>query len=615
MQDCPNNPEGRACHEVPATEQTALAFAAATFAAPAAMAQIQPSPESLEGLYAGRPYSPYAQRNFPTQVYWGDTHLHTALSADAGLFGNRLGLDEAYRFARGEEVISSTGQPAKLGRPLDWLAVTDHSDAMGFATDLFKGAPAIVDTQQGSRWFAAMQAGRGRRGRRRARPHHDLRARQPRTRPRRGLLPGSPAYDAVWKSTIDAAERYYDPGRFTTFIGFEWTSLVAGNNLHRNVIFRDGGELARQVQPMVTQGPIGSTDPLDLYAWLEAYEAKTGGDVLAIAHNGNLSNGMMFPYEMQHTGAPVDQNYVTLRGKWEPLYEVTQIKGTGETHPLLSPDDEFAGFEIWDAGNLDLSEAKTPEMLPQEYAREALKQGLALEARLGTNPYKFGLVGSTDSHTSLSSAEEENFFGKAASGEPSPTRVAHPFTRTAQGEFPGWSLSASGYTGVWATENTREAIWDAMARREVYGTLGAADHGAVLRRLGLHRGRSPFAAAAPPPAMRRASRWGATCAPRPRRRRPSWSTRSAIRWARTSSRIQIVKGWVAADGHPRRRRCTTSPGRVTGSPARMARCRPWATPSTWRPRASRTASAPRNSGRSGPIRTSTRPNARSTTPA
>ena len=435
-------------------------------------AQIQPSPESLEGLYPGRPYSPYAQRDFPSHVYWGDTHLHTALSADAGLFGNRLGLEDAYRFARGEEVVTSTGQPAKLGRPLDWLAITDHSDAMGFATDLFAGAPAIVGTEQGARWFAAMQEG----GPAAADAALDLI-----TNFAQGTLdpaivaayyPGAEAYDAVWKKTIDAAERYNEPGRFTTFIGFEWTSLVAGNNLHRNVILRDGGDLARQVHPMVTQGPIGSTDPLDLYAWLEAYEEKTGGDALALAHNGNLSNGLMFPVDTQYTGAAVDENYVTLRNRWEPLYEITQIKGDGETHPLLSPDDEFADFETWDAGNLDLSEAKTPDMLPHEYAREALKQGLALEAKLGVNPYKFGLVGSTDSHTSLSTAEEDNYFGKATSAEPSPKRAEHPFTRTDKGEFPGWSLSASGYTGVWASENTREAIWDAMARKEVYATTG-----------------------------------------------------------------------------------------------------------------------------------------------
>jgi hypothetical protein len=250
---------------------------------------------------------------------------------------------------------------------------------------------------------------------------------------------------------------------------------------------------------------------------------------------------------MQHTGAPVDEAYVTLRGKWEPLYEVTQIKGTGETHPLLSPDDEFAGFEIWDAGNLDLSEAKTPEMLPQEYAREALKQGLALEAKLGTNPYKFGLVGSTDSHTSLSSAEEENFFGKAASGEPSPTRVEHPFTRTERGEFPGWSLSASGYTGVWATENTREAIWDAMARREVYGTSGPR---MTVRFFGGWdfteadlRSRQPAATGyAKGVPMGGDLRPATSAAPT----FMVYALRDPV--GANLDRIQIVKGWLAADG-------------------------------------------------------------------
>jgi hypothetical protein len=449
----------------------AVASVATVLASPG-QTQINPAPESLDGVFKGKPYSPYAQRDFPSQVYWGDTHLHTALSADAGLFGNRLGLDEAYRFARGEEVITSTGQPARLGRPLDWLAITDHSDQMGFATDLFAGAPAIVATEQGARWFAGLQQG----GSAAAGAAVDLIATFSQGKLDPALIaayyPGSAAYDTVWSKTIDAAERYNDPGRFTAFVGFEWTSLVAGNNLHRNVIFRDGGDRARQVSPMVTQGPLGSTDPLDLYAWLQVYEDKTGGDVLALAHNGNLSNGLMFPVDTQYTGAAVDETYVTLRNRWEPLYEITQIKGDGETHPLLSPDDEFADFERWDAGNLDLSEAKTPDMLPREYVREALKQGLALEAKLGTNPYKFGLVGSTDSHTSLTTAEEDNYFGKAASAEPSPRRAEHPFTRTDKGEFPGWSLSASGYTGVWATENTREAIWDAMARKEVYATTG-----------------------------------------------------------------------------------------------------------------------------------------------
>jgi hypothetical protein len=222
----------------------------------------------------------------------------------------------------------------------------------------------------------------------------------------------------------------------------------------------------------VTQPPFGSNDPLKLYEWMETYEQKTGGKALAIAHNGNLSNGIMFPVDAQFTGRALDVFYVEQRAKWEPLYEVTQMKGDGEAHPLLSPDDEFADYETWDAGNLDLSVAKTPDMLSGEYAREALKQGLGLEAKHGTNPYKFGMIGSTDTHTSLSTAEEENFFSKAPIEEPSVKRASHPFAKSEVGEFPGWSLVASGYTGVWATENTREAIWDAMARKEVYATTG-----------------------------------------------------------------------------------------------------------------------------------------------
>jgi Protein of unknown function (DUF3604) len=440
-------------------------------AAPAA-AQIIPSKESLSGLYHGKAYSPYAQRSFPGQVFWGDTHLHTRLSADAGLFGNTLGLEEAYRFARGEEVTASSNQPVKLSRPLDWLVIADHSDAMGFAEDIAKGAPNILKYPDGKRWYEGMQAG----GQKAADAAVDLITKFSQAKMPPGMLddysPGAKIYDSVWERVVKAAEKFNDPGRFTTIIGFEWTSLVKGDNLHRNVLFRDGAQRALQVVPMITQPPIGSTDPLDLYKWLETYKEKTGGSVLAIAHNGNLSNGLMFPVDAQYTGRKIDKTYVEKRGKWEPLYEWTQIKGDGETHPKLSPNDEFANYETWDVGNLDLTEKKTDAMLPFEYAREALKNGLLLESKLGTNPYKFGSIGSTDSHTSLSTAEEDNFFGKATSVEPSPKRMEHPFVKTELGEYRGDQLVASGWTGVWATENTREAIWDALARKEVYATTG-----------------------------------------------------------------------------------------------------------------------------------------------
>jgi hypothetical protein len=438
-----------------------------------AVAQFTPSKESLSNLYPGEAYSPYAQRAFPSRPLWGDTHLHTSMSVDAGLFGARLGLDDAYKFARGEEVVSSSGQPVKLARPLDWLVIADHSDAMGLVTDLANANPKVTKYKQGKRWSDGMRAG----GQTAVDTALDLITNFSQGNIDPDLLadysPGSKGYESTWQKVVKTAEAYNDPGDFTALIGFEWTSLVKGNNLHRNVIFRDGAEKAGQVVPMTTQAPVGSTDPLDLYKWLENYEAKTGGSALALAHNGNLSNGLMFPIDAQYTGRKIDDAYVQQRAKWEPMYEVTQIKGDGEAHPFLSPDDDFADYETWDAGNLDLTEAKTDVMLAGEYAREALKNGLMLEEKFGTNPYKFGMVGSTDSHTGLSTAEEDNFFGKHSGSEPSPERMLHPFTKTDKGEFKGWQTVASGLAAVWAMDNTRESIFDAMARKEVYATTGS----------------------------------------------------------------------------------------------------------------------------------------------
>jgi len=437
-----------------------------------ASAQFTPTKESLSESYPGKAYSPYANRSFPDQVFWGDTHLHTGLSMDAGLFGARISLDDAYRFARGEQVIASSGQPAKMGRPLDWLVIADHSDGMGFFTDMAAGAPDIIKYEQGRRWYEGLQAG----GEASVAAALDLITTfsQGELNPEMMIeyAPGGRTYASIWEDVIAAAERHNSPGSFTAFIGFEWTSLVMGNNLHRNVIFRDNGDKAGMVVPYTTQEPVGSTDPLDLYAYLEDYEAKTGGSALALAHNGNLSNGIMFPVDAQYTGRKIDRNYVEKRARWEPMYEVTQIKGDGETHPVLSPDDSFADYETWDAGNLDLTESKTDNMLQYEYARQALLNGMALEKKLGTNPYKFGLIGSTDSHTGLTAVEEDNFFGKATNAEPNPTRMGHPFTKTDKGVFQGYELVASGFTGVWAQENTRTAIWDAMDRKEVYATTG-----------------------------------------------------------------------------------------------------------------------------------------------
>ena len=442
-------------------------------------AQVSPSEDAAAQRLPGRPYSPYADRGFPSRVFFGDTHVHTGLSADAGGSGTRLMPRDAYRFARGEQVLSNTGQPVKLSRPLDFYMITDHSDAMGAIIDILKGTPNIMADPDGRKFHEDFQAG----GQEAADAMFRLI-----TQFAQGVIseelnyqPGNPAFKRVWDDIVRAAEEFNDPGKFTTFIGFEWTSLVKGNNLHRNVIFRDGSERAGKVLPFTTTPPLGSRNPRDLWAYLQNYEDTTGGDVLAIPHNGNLSNGMMFALQDDFDdGKPLDRQYAMLRQKWERLYEATQMKGDGESHPLLSPEDEFAGFENWDVGNLDLTEAKTAEMLPGEYARSGLKRGLQLEEKLGVNPFKFGMVGASDNHVGLTTTGNDNYFHKFTTYEPSPTRIINAdgtiHNSNANADLrlaiASWQYITSGLTAVWATENTRGAIFDAMERREVYATTG-----------------------------------------------------------------------------------------------------------------------------------------------
>ena len=425
--------------------------------------------EALKAMYKERPYSPYAGGAVPTRVFWGDTHLHTSFSMDAGAFGARLDPNDAYRFARGEEVESSTAGRVRLARPLDFLVVADHSDNMGFFPDLNAGAPNVLTDPKGREWYDKVQAGAG------MEVAMEIIDSFSRGEFPEAMMywPDSKPYKDAWAKTIEAAERYNEPGRFTAFIGYEWTSQVPpGQNLHRVVVYRDNADKASQTVPATTYAPQGSTDPEYLCKLLQAYEDKTGGDVLAIAHDGNLSNGLMFPLINPVTEKPLTREYAETRAKWEPLYEATQIKGDGEAHPFLSPNDEFADFGTWDKGNLNLSELKTDDMLVHEYARSGLQLGLQLEEKLGTNPYKFGMIGSTDSHTALSTADDDNFFGKHAGSEPSAERWEHPFAKFGDLEILNWETLASGYLGVWAPENTRTALFDAMERKETYATTG-----------------------------------------------------------------------------------------------------------------------------------------------
>jgi hypothetical protein len=410
-------------------------------------------------------YSPYPAQTHPNRVFFGDTHLHTSYSADAGMIGNTLGPDEAYRFAKGETVTSSTGIKTRLARPLDFMVVADHAENLGLAPMLMSKDPALMATEFGRELRKRVDAG-------------DLAGAfdywsKAKAGGKDPLAGQEQFYRSVWAKITDAAERHNEPGRFTAFIGFEWTSAYQRNNLHRNVIFRGGKKNADTIIPFSS---FDSVDPEDLWKWMAAYEQRTGDQLLAIPHNGNLSNGLMFDDVTLGSKKPLDKDYAQRRARWEPLVEVTQMKGTGETHPMLSTRDEFADFEIWDKGQLGPA-PKTPDMLPREYAREALKRGMAYEAKLGVNPFKFGMIGSSDSHTSLATTTEDNFFGKVAAVEPTadPIRfdeVVGGIGGTKAVAQYARQTSASGLAAVWARDNTREALWDAMARKEVYGTSG-----------------------------------------------------------------------------------------------------------------------------------------------
>lgn len=417
-------------------------------------------------LIACGDYSPYTERDYPQNVYFGDTHLHTSFSFDAGMIGNKLGPDEAYRFAKGEVVTASLGARAKLSRPLDFLVIADHAESLGIAPLIAESSPLVLNDPAGRELyelansddpiaaylrFSAIRAETGKP------PMHRDDVRK-----------------TMWDRIVTAAEDHNRPGQFTALIGYEYTSALRTNNLHRVVVFRDD---AGKVGSILPYSSVESADPEDLWAFLESYEKTTGGQAMAIPHNGNLSNGTMFD-DVDFAGAPIDADYSARRQRWEPLYEVTQIKGDGEAHPILSPNDEFADFWTWDRGNFGFA-AKTPGMLPGEYAREALKRGLAYEAKFGSNPFKFGMIGSSDAHTSLATTREENFFSKATPAEPNAGQFRYdgPIIQ----KYPehdvdvrvySYESAAAGLAAVWAKDNTREAIFDAMARKEVYATTG-----------------------------------------------------------------------------------------------------------------------------------------------
>jgi hypothetical protein len=415
-----------------------------------------------EELLIKEDYSPYSGISYPDKVLFGEMHLHTKYSADAGLIGTTLDIDDAYKFARGDMILSNTGQRVQLVRPLDFTIVSDHAEYIGLAPMIRNSDPVLLADP-----FGKMLHDKFRSGPEGAAEAFGALIEEAAV----GETQFSPAAtESIWKNFVKIADTYDQPGVFTALTGFEWSSVPNGNNLHRVIMFADGADKTSQVIPFSLYD---SEDPEDLWDYLENYEKKTGGNVLALAHNGNLSNGIMFT-DVDFNGKPLTKAYAERRMRWEPVYEVTQMKGDGETHPYLSPTDEFADYGTWDVSNLAGSAPKTKDMLAGEYARSAYKLGIELDKKIGANPFKFGMAAATDSHTGLATSREENYFGKYAKTEPKPDRHNYeviPAEDKSLRIVTSQEL-ASGLTACWARDNTRTDIYESMMRKETYATTG-----------------------------------------------------------------------------------------------------------------------------------------------
>ncbi|MBS0254928.1 MAG: DUF3604 domain-containing protein [Proteobacteria bacterium] len=483
---------------------------------------------------------------YPQQVFWGDTHLHTANSPDAFGFGTRLGPEDALRFARGEEVTATTGMKARLARPLDFLVIADHSDGMGFSKLIADAPRFMLPSGTIQRWHDMFNAG----------PEQSQRATGEMIDMAKDMKAANKLGDtskvdensaSVWRQQLRTVERYNEPGKFTAFLGYEYTSMPGGNNLHRVVVLRDGFDHGRKVIPFTANM---SDNPEKLWDWMDNYERLTGGKVLAIPHNSNVSNGLMFQL-VGPDGGPMTAAYARRRAAHEPVVEATQIKGDSESHSFLSPNDEFAGFgtEGWDRGNLTMALGSTPDMYGGNYVREALKRGLAIEQRTGVNPYRLGMIGSTDSHTGLSTADEDNFFGKHTGNEPHPgkDRINVEMNLGTRKGRSNWHYLAGGYAGVWARANTRSEIFDALMRREVYATTGPR---MVLRVFGgWNFGPGALKGDWVPAAYKAGVPMGGQLSAAPAGGAPSFVI-SALKdpIGANLDRVQVVKGWTDAAG-------------------------------------------------------------------
>lgn len=442
----------------------------------------QPSTEAAKAEAPAAP-ADLPQPNPLRNIYWGDTHVHTSYSPDAFLMGNQTAdPDTAYRYAKGLPVVHPYHKARiQIGTPLDFLVVSDHGEFMGVIPNILKDNPVVANTKTGKRYKKMFAEGKP------LKVFEELIAQVNKVTPANPDLTNDRLNRSVWGEIMAAADRHNEPGRFTTLMGWEWSSTPGGANLHRVIIMREGKEKGEQFIPFTS---MDSDKPEDLWKWLENTSNKTGANFIAIPHNSNISQGLMFPLQ-DSDGKLISKEYAETRMKYEPIVEVTQIKGDSETHPNLSPTDEFADYETYDhlisvegaqAKSLfsdgflgELSEKdrelvlKNKEQVAKagDYARSALKRGLVIEDRIGANPYKFGMIGSTDSHTAMASAEEDNFHGKMAIDSTPENK-----SKDVIPGMPGWDMGAAGLVAVYAEQNTREALFDALRRKEVYATTG-----------------------------------------------------------------------------------------------------------------------------------------------
>lgn len=480
---------------------------------------------------ASRPAGPQDDRI----LLFGDTHVHSRNSTDA--FASGVGsadIDSAYRYARGLPVIYPvTGQRVQIDRPLDFIVMADHAENLSISPRIEAGDPALLETVLGARFNRILQE-RGALAFTTAMMGFD----QPEDQ--RAAYFSEWLTDDVrqtsWDSQIAAAERHNIPGTFTALIGWEWSATPNARNMHR-VVMTDAGE--GQANRFLPFSSYDSSRPEDLWTFFEQTHARTGADFIGIPHNSNLSDGMMFALA-DSDGRPFDAAYAERREAWEPVAEISQYKGTSEAFPALSPNDEFAGFEL---RNMLLTGQAT-EPSAGSYLRNALLRGLAEEQRLGHNPFRYGFIGASDSHTGFASVLEEDFLGKMAEDFLPARRMGENLQRMS---FPAVAMSASGLAGVWADYNDRQSIFAAFRRREVFGTSGPRMSVRLFAGYGFSRGdemRRDFAAHG----YRIGVPMGGTLLPSAGKS-PQLLIRAVMDpEAARLDRVQVVKGWIDEAG-------------------------------------------------------------------